>query len=59
MHTKESNFANFVIEYLGKIETQFENTLAGLSGAQMGSNHEKNEGRKSRENLPLNVIFCQ
>ena len=33
---------NFVIEYLNKIETEFENTLACLSGAQMGSNHEKN-----------------
>ena len=33
---------NFVIEYLGEIETDFENTLACLSGAQMGLNHEKN-----------------
>ena len=41
MHTTESNFSNFVIEYLGKIETEFENT-ACLSEAQMGSNHEKN-----------------
>ena len=32
----------FVIEYLNKIETVFENTLACLSGAQMGSNHEIN-----------------
>ena len=31
-----------VIEYLSEIETKFENTLACLSGAQMGSNHEKN-----------------
>ena len=42
MHTAESNFSNFEIEYLGEIETEFENTLACLSGAQMGSNHEKN-----------------
>ena len=42
MHTAESNFSNFVIEYLGEIETEFENTLACLWGAQMGSNHEKN-----------------
>ena len=27
---------HFVIEYLRKIETEFENTLGGLSGAQMG-----------------------
>ena len=32
---------DFVIEYLDKIETELENTLACLSGAQMGSNHEK------------------
>ena len=43
MHTAESIFSNFVIEYLGKIETELENTLACLSGAQMGSNHEKME----------------
>ena len=43
MHTAESNFSNFVMEYLGKIETELENTLACLSGAQVGSNHEKME----------------
>ena len=41
-HTAESNFSYFVIEYLGEIETEFKNTLACLSGAEMGSNHEKN-----------------
>ena len=56
MHTTESNFSNFVIEYLNKIETEFENTLSCLSGAQMGSNHEKNGGRKSRDTLPLNYF---
>ena len=30
-----------MIEYLGEIETKYENTLACLSGAQMGSNYEK------------------
>ena len=39
MHTAESNFSNFVIEYLGEIEKVFKNTLACLSGAHMGSNH--------------------
>ena len=39
--------------FLGEIETEFENTLACLSGAQMGSNHEKTGGRKSRDTLPL------
>ena len=42
--------------YLGEIETKFENTLAYLSGAQMGSNHEKNDGRKSRDTLPLTTL---
>ena len=42
MHTAESNFLNFVIEYLGEIETEFEYILACLSGAQMGLNQEKN-----------------
>ena len=42
MRTVESNFSNFVIEYLGEIETEFKNILACLSGAQMGLNHEKN-----------------
>ena len=32
---------NFVIEYLGKIENEYENTLPCLSAAQMGSNHDK------------------
>ena len=49
LHTAESIFSNFVIEYLGEIETEFENTLACLSGAQMSSNHEKTGGRKSRD----------
>ena len=43
MHTAASNFSNFVIEYLDKIETKYENTLACLSGAWMGSNHKKME----------------
>ena len=58
MHTKELNFFNFVIEYLGKIETEFENTLACLSGAQIGSKHEKNGGRKSHDTLPFNFFKC-
>ena len=54
MHTAES-ISNFVIEYLGEIETELENALACLSGAQMGSNYEKKTGgQKSRDTLPLN-----
>ena len=44
MHTAESNFSNFVIKYLAEIKTEFENTSAYLSGAQMGSTQEKNGG---------------
>ena len=38
------------------METEFKNTLACLSGTQMGSNHEKNGGQneKSCDTLPLN-----
>ena len=41
MHTAESNFLNFVIEYLGKMGIELENTSACWSGAQVGSNHGK------------------
>ena len=43
MHSAEFKFSNFVIEYLGGIETEFENIFACLSGAHMGLNHEKME----------------
>ena len=51
MHTAESEFLKFMIEYeyMGEIEIIFENTLALLSGAQMGLHHEN---RKSRHTLP-------
>ena len=45
-------------EYLGKIETEFENILACLSGAQMGWYHEKTGRRKSRDTLPLNYLIA-
>ena len=45
-----------LIMLLFEIETKFENALACLSGAQIGSNHEKNGGWKSRDTLPLS--FC-
>ena len=55
MHTAESNFSNFVIEYLVEIETEFENTstLACLSGGPDGFESWNNEGRKSCDTLPL------
>ena len=45
----------FVIEYryLDEIEAEFQNTLACFSGAKRGSNHQKTEGRKSHDTLPL------
>ena len=50
----ETDFSNFVIKYLGKIETEFENTLSCLSGAQMGSNH----GKKTKvKKLPFRNVF--
>ena len=57
MHTTESNFFNFVIEYLSEIKIEFENTLACLSGAHTGSNDEKNGGWKSRDILPSITQF--
>ena len=55
MHTMESNLSNFAIQYLVEIKTEFENTLSYLSGAQIGSNHEKNGGQKAHDTdtLPL------
>ena len=43
----------FLFEYLGKIETEFENTLGCLSGAQMGSNDEKNRRSKNLWHTPF------
>ena len=54
MHAAELNFSIFVIEYLSEIETEFENTLACLSGAQMGSNQEKNWRSKISWHTPFN-----
>ena len=51
--TPWSEFSNFLIEYIGKIKTEFENTLACLSGALMSSNRGKNRGRKFRGTLVL------
>ena len=55
IHTVESNFLNFVIEYLGEIETEFKNTLACLLGAQIGSNHEKKWRSKISWHTPFNI----
>ena len=49
----ESNFSNFKFEYLRENEFKKKTISACLSGAQMGSIHEKNRGRKSRDTGPL------
>ena len=58
MHTAESNFSNFVIEYLGEMETKFENTLAYLSIYQ-GSRWVRIMKKTEVENLvtlPLSML---
>ena len=42
-----------MIEYHDEIEAEFQNTLACFSGAKRGLNHQKTEGRKSHDTLPL------
>ena len=45
-----------MIEYLGKIETEFENTDASLSGAWMGLNHRKQWGSKISLRAKMNLF---
>ena len=56
LHTAEITLGLNISE---KIKTKFENNLASLSGAQIGLNHEKNGGRKSRDTLPLKSAVCR
>ena len=56
MRTLELNFSNFVIKYF-KFETESENILPWLSGAQMGSNHGKNRYLKSFDTL-RQTLMC-
>jgi hypothetical protein len=46
---------NLKVKYLGEIEVIFEMALGNESGNQVGSIHEKNRGRKSRETIPLSL----
>ncbi len=48
---------NLKVKYLGKIEVIFEMALGNESGNQVGSIHEKNRGKKSRETIPLNIHY--
>ena len=43
--------------YFGKIETEFENILACLLGAQMGFNHEKNWRSKISLHTPFKAAL--
>ena len=45
-----------MIGYLGEMETEFENTLAFLSGVLMGSNHDKNISWKNLAKTPFNTV---
>ena len=54
MHTAESEFSNVIIEYLGAIETKFEDILDCLSGGQVGFEC----GGKSRDTFPL-IVFSE
>ena len=51
----ESNVSNFKFENLRENEFLRKIILTCLSGAQMGSIHEKNRGRKSRDTAPLKL----
>ncbi len=44
---------NFKFEYLGEIETEFENVLVYESGAQVGSIDENTQSWKSRATVTL------
>ena len=54
MHPAESEFSNVNIEYLGAIETKFEDILDCLSGGQVGFEC----GGKSRDTFPL-IVFSE
>ena len=50
-----------MFKYFDKIETKYKTVLASLSGAQMGSNHEKHihyTGTKSREQHSVYLCVC-
>ena len=67
MHTVESDSAVGCTpqsylkknKYLGEIEKEFENALAFLSEALMGSNHEKNKCKEYRNTLHLSLQQTQ
>ena len=55
----ESNFSNFTFEYLREKEFLRKTSLVCLTGAQMGSIHEKNRGQQSRDTTPLRFVnYC-
>jgi hypothetical protein len=47
-------FHSKIDHYLGEFEAEFKKALARESGAQVVLFDEKNEGRKSRDTVPLN-----
>ena len=57
MHTAESNFLNFVIEYLSDIKTKFENTLACLSEPRQVQIMKKMEVKNLVTHSLLEILF--
>jgi hypothetical protein len=53
-HSAESNF---IIEYLCDYEFIFETALAHESGDPGALFAEKNKGRKSRDSVPLKIVY--
>ena len=56
----ESNFSNFECEDFRENEFLSKTIVACLSGAQVGSMHEINRGRKSRDTASLSIkrLYC-
>ena len=47
-----------MFKYFDKIETKYKTVLASLSGAQMGSNHEKHIQVQNLVNNTLCICVC-
>jgi hypothetical protein len=54
-----SGQSNFKFEYLGEIETEFENILGQESGGQVVSIHEKNQRSKISCYCPFKATNCK
>ena len=59
MHTTESNFSIFVIEYLGESKLNSKILWPVYQGPRWVRIMKKTGGKKSRDTLPLNEILSQ